>query len=127
MLGTQPIVQLFALYQAFNFGTLYLLISSFPALFEGRYGMPRGNASLNYISLAVGSLIGVHICGPSMDHVYGRLKRRSGLKDGESGLPEFRVPLMVPASILTPCGIFLFGWASEAKMHFIIPNVSFSS
>ncbi|KXX77074.1 Transporter mfs1 [Madurella mycetomatis] len=123
MLGTQPIIQLFALYQAFNFGTLYLFISSFPALWEGRYGMPKGDATLNYISLAVGSLIGVYICAPATDSVYARLKRRNGLADQEPGFPEFRVPLMVPASIATPCGIFLYAWAAEAKAHFLVPNL----
>jgi hypothetical protein len=124
MLGTQPIIQLFALYQAFNYGTLYLLISSFPALFEGRYGMPRGQASLNYISLAVGSLIGVYICAPVTDKVYARMKRQNGLGDKDPGVPEFRVPLMVPASLLIPCGILLYGWSAEARMHWIVPNVS---
>jgi hypothetical protein len=124
MLGTQPIVQLFALYQAFNFGTLYLLISSFPALFEGRYGMPRGDATLNYISLAIGSLVGLYVCVPAMDGVYARLKRRHGMGEGEAGLPEFRVPLMIPASVMVPCGIMLYGWAAEAKLHWIVPNVS---
>ncbi len=124
MLATQPIIQLFALYQAFNFGTLYLLISSFPSLFEGRYGLPRGDASLNYISLAVGSLIGVYICAPATDAVYARLKRRYGLADDEPGRPEFRVPLMIPVSFLIPCGILLYGWSAEAKLHWIVPNVS---
>jgi hypothetical protein len=124
MLGTQPIIQVLALYQAFNFGTLYLLISSFPALWEGRYGMPRGDATLNYISLAVGSLIGVYICAPATDRVYAGLKRRYAIPEDERGLPEFRVPLMVPASIITPCGIFLYGWAAEGKLHFLVPNVS---
>lgn len=124
MLGTQPIVQLFALYQAFNYGTLWLLISSFPALFEGRYGMARGDASLNYISLAAGLLVGVYICGPGVDWLYAHLKRRRGLRPDEPGLPEFRVPLMVPASVLLPCGILLYGWAAEARLHWIVPNVS---
>lgn len=126
MLATQPIVQLLALYQAFNFGTLYLLISSFPALWEGRYGMARGRASLNYISLAAGSLAGVYICGPCTDGTYAALKRRRGLAEEEPGVPEFRVPLMVPASVVTPCGILLYAWAAEARAHFLVPNVSLS-
>lgn len=123
MIGTQPIIQVLALYQAFNFGTLYLLISGFPALWEDRYGMPRGDASLNYISLAIGSLTGVLICGPAMDTVYAAMKRRYGIAEDQPGVPEFRMPLMVPASILTPCAIFLYGWSAHAKLHFLIPDV----
>lgn len=124
MLGTQPIIQVLAVYQAFNFGTLYLLISGFPALWEGRYGMPRGDASLNYLSLAIGSLVGVNICGPATDAIYAALKRRRGIPEDEPGIPEFRMPLVVPVSIITPCAMFLYGWAAQEKMHFMVPNVS---
>ncbi|KAK3395189.1 major facilitator superfamily transporter [Podospora didyma] len=123
LLGTQPIIQLFALYQAFNFGMLYLFISGFPALWEGRYGMPKGLASLNYISIAAGSLLGVNICGPLTDAIYRRLKKRHGFTEQQPGLPEFRIPLMIPASLVMPFGIFLFAWSAEAKLHPIVPNV----
>lgn len=124
LLATQPIVQLLALYQAYNYGMLYLLISSFPTLWEGRYGMPRGIATLNYISLAVGSLIGSQLCGPLMDAAHRYLKKREGFGADEAGRPEFRIPLMIPASFITPCGVFLYGWSADAKLHWIVPNVS---
>ncbi|KAK7730701.1 hypothetical protein SLS57_001532 [Botryosphaeria dothidea] len=123
LLGTQPIIQLLALYQAYNYGMLYLLISSYPTLWEGRYGMAKGVASLNYISLAVGSLIGAQVCGPLMDATHKRLKKRYGFAEDKPGLPEFRVPLMIPASVVSPCGIFLYAWAAEAKMCWIVPNI----
>lgn len=123
MLATQPIVQVLAVYQAFNFGMLYLLISSFPALWEGRYGMPRTDASLNYLSLALGALAGIAVCGPATDAVHARLKRAYKLESDEVGVPEFRLPLMVPPSILTPLAIFLYAWSAEAKTHFLVPNV----
>lgn len=124
LLGTQPIVQLLALYQAYNYGMLYLLISSFPTLWEGRYGMPKGVASLNYISLAVGSLIGAQLCGPLMDLIYKRLKQRYSCPDDRSAPPEFRIPLMIPASVISPCGIFLYAWSAEMKAFWLVPNVS---
>ncbi|KXH41687.1 major facilitator superfamily transporter [Colletotrichum nymphaeae SA-01] len=123
MLATQPIIQSLALYQAFNFGLLYLIITSFPRLWEHYYGMQKGQASLNYISIAVGALIGVLISAPTMDMIYQRLKRRRGIEKNEKGVPEFRIPLMVPASLLTPCGILLFAWTAQNKMHFMLPNV----
>ncbi|KAK1511439.1 major facilitator superfamily transporter [Colletotrichum abscissum] len=123
MLATQPIIQSLALYQAFNFGLLYLIISSFPKLWEHYYGMHKGQASLNYISIAVGALIGVLISAPTMDMIYQRLKRRRGIEKDGKGVPEFRIPLMVPASLLTPCGIMLFAWTAQNKMHFMLPNV----
>ncbi|KAL0936843.1 major facilitator superfamily transporter [Colletotrichum truncatum] len=123
MLATQPIIQSLAALQAFNFGMLYLIISSFPQLWEEHYSFEKGLASLNYISIATGSLIGVLICAPAMDAVYQRLKHRYGIEEGQSGLPEFRIPLMIPFSLLSPFGILLFAWSAQMKMHFLIPNI----
>lgn len=124
MLATQPIIQTLALYQAFNYGMMYLIISSFPDLWEKSYGMPKGQAALNYISIAAGSLVGVNICGPLTDWMYKRLKAKHGIPDEEPGKPEFRVPLMIPASIITPCGILLFSWTAQKQAHLLFPNVS---
>jgi hypothetical protein len=123
MIGTQPIIQVLAVYQAFTLGVIYLLISGFPALWEVRYGFSKGEASLNYIALALGSLIGVNICGPATDAIYAYLKKLYGISVDQPGLPEFRVPLMLPAAVLSPCGIFLFAWSAEAKLHFLVPDV----
>lgn len=127
LLATQPIIQVLALYQAYNFGMLYLFISSFPSLWDDRYGMSTGIASLNYLSLAFGSLVGAQICGPLTDTIYCKLKKPYGYADDAPGSPEFRIPLMIPASIMIPCGIFLYGWSAEAKLYFLLPNVSFIS
>ncbi|KAL1648883.1 hypothetical protein SLS58_002063 [Diplodia intermedia] len=123
LLATQPIVQMLALYQAYNYGMLYLLISSFPSLWEGKYGMSKGVASLNYISLAVGSLIGAQLCGPLMDAIYRRLQKRSGGAADEAGPPEFRIPMMIPASVISPCGIFLYAWSAQAQCFWLVPNI----
>jgi hypothetical protein len=123
LIGTQPIIQILALYQAFNFGMLYLIISSLPALFEGRYHMSKGVASLHYLSL-VGSMLGSQLCGPLTDRIYASMCKKYGFGKGQ-GQPEFRMPLMIPASIINAGGIFLFGWAAEAKLHWIWPDVSF--
>ncbi|KAK4232848.1 transporter mfs1 [Achaetomium macrosporum] len=116
MLTIQPIIIIIlALYQSFNYGTLYLLISEFPALYEDRYGMLRGDASLNYLSLAIGSLIGSNICGPATDYVYTLMKRREGKPVDKPGRPKMRMPLMVPAFIITflvLLGISIFAGSS---------------
>lgn len=100
--------------------------------------MAKGVASLNYLAL-LGSFIGSTIFGPSIDSFYRYLTRRgtnkSSEKDipvsekGEStndskGVPEYRLPLMVPASIVSAGGIFLFGWSAQGKMHWLILDVS---
>ncbi|KAF2668935.1 MFS multidrug transporter [Microthyrium microscopicum] len=121
LLATQPIIQVMALYQAFNFGMLYLIISSLPKLWEETYGMSKSMASLNYLAL-VGSLIGAQCCGPLTDAIHRRLRKRYGFGDGK-GLPEFRIPLMVPATGISAAGIFIFGFSAQAKLHWIVPDI----
>ncbi|KAK6220748.1 hypothetical protein LQW54_001940 [Pestalotiopsis sp. IQ-011] len=123
MLATQPIIQALALYQAFNYGMMYLIISSFPTLWRDVYGMSVSTSSLNYLSLALGSLVGVAVCGPLTDWVYARQKQRHGIAETEPGVPEFRIPLMIPAAIVTPCGIAIFAWTAEKHCHFLLPNL----
>ncbi|VUC29996.1 unnamed protein product [Clonostachys rosea] len=119
LLGTQPIVQVLALFAAYLFGLMYLLLATFPALWEKRYGESIGVAGLNYISLGLGFFLGTQICAPLQDRIFCRLKdRNNGV-----GKPEFRVPLMVPACIMVPVGIFWYGWSAQAHAHWIVPNL----
>ena len=119
MLATQPAVQVLAIYMAYLYGLLYLVLSTFPRLWTGAYGESIGIGGLNYISLALGFFLGSQICAPLNDNIYRRLKHRNeGL-----GKPEFRAPLMIPGSILVPCGLFVYGWSAQYQTHWIVPNV----
>ncbi|KAH8885852.1 MFS multidrug transporter-like protein [Thozetella sp. PMI_491] len=119
LLGTQPIMQVLAVYVAYLFGLMYLLLSTFPKLWETRYGEPVGIAGLNYISLGLGFFLGTQICAPLQDRIFCFLKARND----DVGKPEFRVPLMVPAAIMVPIGLFWYGWAAQAHVHWIVPNL----
>lgn len=44
-------------------------LSTFPLVWEGVYRMETGVASLNYLSLGVGFIIGLQICAPLIDRV----------------------------------------------------------
>ncbi|KAL3427259.1 major facilitator superfamily transporter [Phlyctema vagabunda] len=119
LLGTQIIVQVLALYMAYLYGLMYLVLSTFPALWENQYGEPVGIAGLNYISLGVGFFLGTQICAPIQDRIYRGLKARNN----GVGKPEFRVPLMIPGALLIPVGLFWYGWSSQTHMHWIMPNI----
>jgi len=119
LLGTQVIIQALALYMAYLYGTMYLVLSTFPALWEKAYHQSISIAGLNYISLGVGFFLGAQICAPLQDRIYKRLKERNkGI-----GRPEFRVPLMVPGALLVPIGLFLYGWSADYHTHWIVPNI----
>ncbi|KAH6887616.1 major facilitator superfamily domain-containing protein [Thelonectria olida] len=119
MLFTQPAIQLTAIYRAYLYGLMYLVLASFPLVWEEQYDQEPGRASLNYISLGVGFVIGLQISGPLIDKVYISLKKRYS----HPGRPEFRVPLMIPTAIVTPAGLLLYGISANEKFHWIVPNV----
>ena len=120
LLGTQPIVQFLAVYMAFIYGLIYLVLSTFPPLWTDVYHESLGIAGLNYISLGFGFWIGAQICAPFNDRIYRHLKKTVG---GGTGRPEFRVPLMLPGTLLLPIGLFIYGWTAQYRTHWIAPNI----
>ncbi|CAL8576335.1 hypothetical protein XPA_002222 [Xanthoria parietina] len=119
LLGTQPIVQVMALYAAYLYGLMYLLLSTFPVLWTGQYHQSVGIAGLNYISLGVGFTLGAQILSPLNDRIYRILKK----KNGGVGKPEYRIPIMVPGSVLVPTGLFIYAWTAQYNTHWIGPNI----
>ncbi|KAL8996588.1 MAG: hypothetical protein Q9169_003927 [Polycauliona sp. 2 TL-2023] len=119
LLGTQPIVQVMALYAAYLYGLMYLLLSTFPVLWTGQYHESVGIAGLNYISLGVGFTLGAQILSPLNDRIYRILKK----KNGDIGEPEYRIPIMIPGSVLAPIGLFIYAWTAEYNVHWIGPNI----
>ena len=120
LLGTQPIIQVLALYIGFLYGVTYLVLTTLPVLWTGRYHESIGIGGLNYISLGVGYIIGTQSTARLNDTIYKRLKLRS---DKETGRPEFRLPLLIPSGILVPAGLLWYGWSAQARLHWIMPNI----
>ncbi|KAL3477168.1 MFS general substrate transporter [Aspergillus californicus] len=121
LLTTQPIVQAIALYLAYAYGIMYLVLSTFPTLWTGEnyYNESIGIGGLNYISLGVGFWLGSQICAPLNDRIYRRLKaQNNGI-----GQPEFRVPLLSISAFMLPAGLFIYGWTGEKQTHWIAPNI----
>ncbi|KAI9835397.1 MAG: hypothetical protein M1819_002315 [Sarea resinae] len=119
LLSTQPIVQVLAIYMAYLYGLMYLVLSTFPTLWSEEYHETIGVGGLNYVSLGLGFFLGTQICAPINDRIYRRLKKRNN----GVGRPEFRVPLMFPGSALVPIGLFWYGWSAQAHVHWIMPNI----
>ncbi|KAJ4358612.1 uncharacterized protein N0V89_003196 [Didymosphaeria variabile] len=119
LLATQPIVIVLACYMAYLYGLMYLMLSTFPGLWSKQYNESTSIGSLNFISMGLGFFLGTQITAPLNDAIYRRLKK----KNNGVGKPEFRVPIMIPGSILVPVGLFWYGWSAQAKVHWIMPNI----
>lgn len=119
LLFTQPIIQALALYMMYIFGLQYLSISTFQALFEQTYRQDAKSASMNYLSIALGFIVGCQVAAPLNDKIYKILKERNA----GFGQPEYRTYIMVPASIIMPIGLLIYGWSAEYALNPIIPNI----
>ncbi|KAG6002683.1 hypothetical protein E4U21_002835 [Claviceps maximensis] len=115
----RPAMQIIAVVMALNFAVYCLLLSTYATIFIERYNQNETMSSLNYIALAMGTMTASQVGGPVMDWIYRRMKARHG----SQGVPEFRVPFMVPGVLMMPLGIFLYGWAAEKKLHWIVVDV----
>ncbi|CAG8150910.1 unnamed protein product [Penicillium olsonii] len=121
LLLTQPIVQVLALFMAYIYGIMYLVLSTFPSLWTSPqyYNESVGIGGLNYISLGLGFWLGSQICAPLNDRIYRRLKARNN----GVGKPEFRVPLLFLGAFFIPTGLFIYGWTAQYHCHWIAPNI----
>lgn len=54
-----------------------------------------------------------------------RIWKQNG-DDPTQALPEYRLPLAVPFSILVPIGMLIYGWSAQAQAHWIVPNLGAS-
>ena len=120
LLGTQPIVQAVAVYLAFIYGLMYLIFSTFPSVWAQAYNESAAIGGLNYIAIAIGFFLGCQLCGPLQDRIYRHLKKHRG----GVGVPEYRVPLMLPGACIVPIGLFIYGWSAHYRWHWIIPDVA---
>ncbi|KAI0059359.1 MFS polyamine transporter [Artomyces pyxidatus] len=118
----EPIVQLLGLYMAFLYGLLYLFITTIPSMFQDIYHQRVGASGLHYTAFGVGLIGGVQLNALVMNRVYMYFKG----KNGGVGRPEFRLPNIIPGTILLPIGLFLTGWTARSEIHWIVPDIGIS-
>ena len=72
--------------------------------------------------MGVGQFLGMVIFGKFSDPLIQKLAaRNNGIPE-----PEFRLPFMMPATLIIPSGLFLYGWSAYYKTHWIVPIVGTS-
>lgn len=119
LLFTQPTLQVMSIFMAYNFGINYIMFSTFAELWTQRYGQTVSQSGLNYIALAIGNTLAAQVGARVTDRVWAHLKKKAG---GVSA-PEYRVPMMIPGSLLIPIGLFWYGWAGELRAYWVITDI----
>ncbi|KAL7791536.1 MFS general substrate transporter [Trichoderma ceciliae] len=122
LLGTEPALVLMTLYQAFVYGILYIVFSSYPIIFREQRHWKLGLSSLPFLGMMVGVFIGsaMIVTRTVLAH-QASVKKMAEDACGIAALaaPERRLPLMMAGSVLLPIGLFIFGWTSAPDIPLV--------
>ncbi|KAJ6185360.1 MFS transporter [Penicillium mononematosum] len=110
-----PIVLPLSLYCAFMFGLIYLLFTTFPAVFKTTYHFATDISGLAYLGLGVGMIISIGLFAVLSDKL---LKQP---REGTIERPELRLILMIWSSPIVPIGFFWYGWSADKVTYWIVP------
>lgn len=115
-----PIIMITAVNLAFDYGILYIVLSSFAQLWTEHYNDSVELSGLHYLAIAFGEVAAALLLAPMMDRFY-RWKKS---QHGESELaPEYRLPLSIPGALAAPIGLVIYGWTAEYRLHWIAVDI----
>ena len=117
MLLFSPIVLVLSIYMAVVYGYLYLLFTTLTLVFEKQYGFSQGTVGLTFLGIGVGSLLGLFTFGLVSDKLVKKMAAKGEMK------PEYRLPPLIPGSLVIPIGLFWYGWTAETHQHWILPII----
>ncbi|KAI1137321.1 MFS general substrate transporter [Hypoxylon sp. FL0543] len=149
LLFTEPIVFFFSLWVSFAWAILYLTFGSIPLVFQRQYGFSIEQSGYVFTAMIVGSILSTTI-GIYQESVLKHPKWRSESDDsGEDSCdvsianveenieatgfwafvrrrfpaesPESRLYFTCFTSILLPAGLYLFGFAAQPSIHWMVP------
>ncbi|KAF2191159.1 MFS general substrate transporter [Zopfia rhizophila CBS 207.26] len=115
MLLLSPNVFLVSLLTAVGYGYMYLMFSTFPAVFTTIYDWPSRSVGVVYLGTAVGNLLGICLGGITSDVI---MKKRAAAADTK---PENRLIPMIFLWPLVSIGLFIYGWGIEKEVHWFVP------
>ncbi|PYH98407.1 hypothetical protein BO71DRAFT_316418, partial [Aspergillus ellipticus CBS 707.79] len=120
LLATEPIMALVTLYMSFLYGLLFLFFEGFPISFEESRGWRPQIASLSFIGLLVGVIIGfLGMLTWTLTLFRSQLNSTPG-----KIIPERRLPPMIVGAIGLPAGLFWFAWTSSPHITWVPEVIS---
>ncbi|KAF2707952.1 MFS general substrate transporter [Pleomassaria siparia CBS 279.74] len=120
LLFTEPIVLLLTIYMSFIYGLLYLFLTAYALVFQGKYGWSPGIAGLAYFGMVAGELICFGIVFFDNARYAKKLAANNNIP-----VPEWRLPIAMVGSPLFAAGLFWFGWTGyTGHVPWIVPVLS---
>ena len=107
LLLRKPIILLLSIYMTIIYGTLYMMFSGFPIVYQQQRSWSEGICDLAFIGIAIGMIIAVLYTIPD-NHRYNRVAAAAKVKGAIGAPPEARLPPSLVGSICLPVGLFWF-------------------
>lgn len=119
MLVTNPMILGLGSFMAFIYGFMYLMIVTFPRVFEGSYGFSVGITGLMFLPMGLGYVLATAFWTWLIDRFYAKLtERNNGVPK-----PEYRLPCLCFSGVGTAVGLIWYGWSAQKKLHWIMPCI----
>lgn len=116
-LCTNFVVLGLGLHMAFVYGFMYLMLVSFPTLWQEQYNFSIGITGLAYIPLGIGIIAGTLIFTPLIRNFFvSRMEK--GI-----GRPEDKLVYLPVSTFIMSVGLFWYGWSAQAHVHWIMPMI----
>ena len=111
----EPILVLVTIYMALIYGILYLFFEAYPIAFQQVRGWSPGLASLPFLAIIIGVVLG----GSIIIYLTRTRFKRKLEESGGKAVPEERLPAMILGGIFFPIGLFWFSWTSNAAVSWV--------
>ena len=115
MLTRSTICFAMSLYVAITYTYLYILFTTFTAVFTNQYHWHGGITGLSFFGIGIGSIIGqftyIH---------YGNKTVSKHIARGDFK-PEQRLQIMCIGGFFLPVGLFIYGWSAYYQTHYMVP------
>jgi len=112
-----PIALSLALYQAFLWGYVYLMFTTFPKVFGEQYHFSIGIQGLAYLGLGIGTTAAMIFSASLSD----KMMLVQARKHGHQPKPEARLILMAVGGPMISIGLFWYGWSANEKTYWLVP------
>lgn len=109
-----PICLFVTLYVSFIYGLFYASLASFPIIFQETRGWNEFVASLPFLAVLIGVILGAAV------NVWNQSYYNNAYKANDyNPVPEARLPPMMIGSILLAGSLFIIGWTSFSQIPWI--------
>ncbi|KAH8601093.1 MFS general substrate transporter [Bisporella sp. PMI_857] len=116
LLFREPIVAVLSLYMAIIFGSMYMMFSAYPIIFQQGRGFSPGLGGLAFLGIGVGMIIAL------LYMMIGNKKyaKKASSAPGGKLPPEDRLPPSMIGAVAAPLGLFWFAIAAAPEVYFLV-------